>query len=300
MKNQGWPFALAAVLIAQMGTVVSRMVMEYLSPQTTAWTRTTIAMVIMFVIVRPSLRGLKARDWLLIVCLGVASMLMSIFFLAGIAYIPLGMAMSIEYLGPLTVAAASAKSKWSIFWLGVALTGVVLVTEPWQGTADVRGVLLILVAGALWATYIVLNQAAGDRFEGPRGIALSLPFASLAGSFVGIPGGITDMTWPVFAACILLGFLNPGLPFLCESVALRRMNRTAFGTLLALAPAVAAVLALIFINETLTPFQWGGVLIVVLAGIFSQRDSGRDTSASDTVKAALAAERANDPLTRVS
>jgi inner membrane transporter RhtA len=210
-----------------------------------------------------------------LVGLGVATGLMTIMFLAALERIPLGTAVAIEFLGPLTVAAVRSHSRRALIWPVLALAGVVLLTEPWQGTIDLIGIGFAALAALGWAVYILLTQRVGDRFTGIGALSFTIPVAAATAAIVGIPQASGELTWGIVVTAVGLALLLPVLPFALEMLALRRMTHTAFGTLMALEPAIGVVLGLLVLHQTPSPAQVVGILIVVLAGAGAQRGGRR-------------------------
>jgi inner membrane transporter RhtA len=157
--------ALAVPLIASVGAAG------------TAWLRLTAGAIILLIVARPPLRSIRRRDLPALLGLGIASGLMSIAFLAAIDRIPLGTAVAVEFLGPLTVAALRSHSRRALAWPALALIGVVVLTEPWTGAIDPVGVGFALLAGIGWGSYILLTQRVGDRFSGITGLSITVPVA---------------------------------------------------------------------------------------------------------------------------
>jgi inner membrane transporter RhtA len=196
-------------------------------------------------------------------------------FLAAIERIPLGTAVAIEFLGPLTVAAVRSHSRRALIWPAMALVGVVLLTQPWSGTVNLAGVGFAALAAVGWAFYIVLMQWMGDRFTGTGGLSLTVPIAALTAAIAGVPQAAGHLTWQVMLMAAGLAVLLPVLPFALELLALRHMNPTAFGTLMALEPAIGVVLGLVVLSQVPTGGQVVGIALVVVAGALAQRDGGR-------------------------
>jgi inner membrane transporter RhtA len=200
---------------------------------------------------------------------------MSIAFLAAIERIPLGTAVAIEFLGPLTVAAVRSHSARALAWPGLALVGVILLTEPWAGSVDLLGVAFAVLAGTCWAVYILLTQRVGDSFAGIKALSLTIPVAAATAAVFGIPQAAGHLSWGVLATGVGLALLLPVLPFTLEMLALRRMTPTAFGTLMAVEPAIGVLLGLIVLHQVPALVQIIGILIVIFAGAAAQRDGQR-------------------------
>ncbi len=261
-----WALAITAMLSVQLGSALSVNLIGTVGPAGTAWLRLTAGALIFLAIVRPPLRDVRRADVPVLLALGVATGLMSILFLAAIERIPLGTAVAIEFLGPLTVAAVRSHSTRMLTWPALALLGVVLLTEPWQGEINVAGVAFAALGATGWATYILLTQRIGDRFTGITGLAITIPIAAAAAAVMGIPQAAGHITPGILAAALGLALLLPVLPFALEMLALRRMTHTAFGTLMALEPAFGLLLGLVVLRQVPSWLQVLGIILVVSAG----------------------------------
>lgn len=276
-----WALALAAMLSVQLGSALSMPVMDTVGAGGTAWLRLSIGAAIFLVVARPPLRDVRRHDLPALLGLGIATGLVTIAFLAAIERIPLGTAVAVEFLGPLTVAAVRSHSRQALAWPALALLGVVLLTEPWRGDVNPAGIALAGLAAIGWATYIVLTQRIGDRFTGISGLSLTVPVAAVTAAVVGIPQSVGHLSPAVLAAAAGLAILLPVLPFAFELLALRHMTATAFGTLMALEPAIGVLLGLLVLHQRPSPIQLVGILLVVLAGAGAQRGGRRRPTAAD-------------------
>jgi inner membrane transporter RhtA len=274
-----WGLALAAMFSVQLGSALSVHLISAVGPGGTAWLRLSIGAVIFLVLARPPLRAIRRNDALALTGLGVTTGLQTIAFLSAIERIPLGTAVAIEFLGPLTVATAHARSTRSLTLPAAALAGVALLTEPWRGTVNPAGVALAAVAAIGWAVYILLTRRLGGRFAGTGALSLTVPIAAATAAVPGIPQAAGHLTLGVIAAAAGLAILLPVLPYAFEMLALRRMRPGAFGTLMALEPAIGLTIGLLVLHQTPTIVQLAGILIVVLAGAAAQRDGRRDRAA---------------------
>ena len=270
-----WGLAITAMLSVQLGSALSVDLIGAVGPGGTAWLRLSMGAIILIALVRPPLRSIRRQDVPTIIGLGLATGLMTIGFLAALEHIHLGTAVAIEFLGPLTVAALRSHRKRALLWPGLALIGVILMTEPWQGDFNARGVGLAAMAAVGWAVYILLTQRIGDRFSGIASLSMTVPIAAVAAAVVGIPQAIGHITPGILAAALGLAVLLPVLPFALEMLALRRMTPTAFGTLMALEPAFGVLLGLIILQQDLGIPQLAGIVLVVLAGAAAQRGGSR-------------------------
>ena len=270
------------MLSVQLGSSLSVHLISEVGAAGTAWLRLTAGGVIFIVVARPPLRSLRRRDAPLLVALGVTTGLQTVAFLAAIERIPLGTSVAIEFLGPMTVAAVHSRGHRALLWVGAAGVGVVLVTQPWRGSISWVGVGYAGLAAIGWAAYIVLTQRVGDRCSGLSGLAFTIPVAACTAALLGIPQAAGHLTVGAVATGVGLAVLLPVLPYSFELIALRRMTPTAFGTLMALEPALGVVLGLIVLHQKLSPIQMIGILLIVVAGAAAQRgEQYRPTAGGD-------------------
>lgn len=275
-----WTLAVAAMLIIQLVNALSVGLIDELGPAGTAWLRLTLGAVILVMIARPPLRRVRRRDLLPLVGLGAATALMMMAFLFAIDRIPLGTAVAIEFLGPLGVAAMMSGGRRALVWPGLALGGVVLLTEPWSGAVDPVGIGFAVLAGISWGSYMLLTQRVGDRFTGVSALSLTIPIAAVLAAPLGIPPLLGELTLPQLALALGLAALTPVISLGLEMLALRRMTHTAFGTLMSLEPAFGVFLGALLLAQRPTPLQIAGIALVVLAGAAAQRGGVRGDSAS--------------------
>ena len=270
-----WGLAVTAILSVQLGSALSVNMIEAVGPAGTAWLRLSMGAVILLVIGRPPLRSIRRPDVLPLLGLGVTTGVMTVGFLAAVEHIHLGTAVAIEFLGPLTVAALRGHNRKALAWPALALVGVVLLTQPWQGDFNLVGVAWAALAAVGWGFYILLTQRIGDRFTGIGALTLTVPIAAVAAAVVGIPQAAGHLSLDILAAAAGLAILLPVLPFALEMLALRRMTPTAFGTLMALEPAVGVLLGLLILHQQPSAVQVAGILLVVFAGAAAQRGGRR-------------------------
>lgn len=272
-----WALAVAAMSSVQLGSALSVQLIGAVGPAGTAWLRLSMGALIFLALARPPLRQVRRSDLAPLLGLGVATGLVTTSFLAAIERIPLGTAVAVEFLGPLTVAAVRSHSRRALVWPALALAGVVLLTQPWRGDIDGLGLAYAALAGVGWGTYIVLTQHIGSRFTGLSGLSITVPLAALTAAVAGIPQAAGHLTLGRVAAAAGLALLLPVLPFALELMALRRMTPTAFGTLMALEPAIGVTLGLLVLHQTPSVAQAVGITLVVLAGAAAQRGGSRGT-----------------------
>ena len=276
-----WMLATLAMLSVQLGAAISISLFDAAGVAGTAWLRITIGALGFVLIARPRYWKWSWRELRAPVLLGVVSAVMTLSFLAAIDLLPLGTVVAIEFLGPLSVAALHSRSRRALAWPALALLGVVLLTEPWQGTPSLLGIAFAAVAGVGWGLYIVITQHVGDRFAGVDGLAISMPVAAVLIAFVGIPQAWGHLTAQVMVVAVVSAILLPLIPWTFELYALRRLTKSAFGTLMSPEPAIALVIGAILLHQIPAIPQLVGIACVVLAGVAAERTGHRDDELPD-------------------
>jgi len=266
--------AIAAMACVQFGVAISFDLAPRVGAEAIVWLRLSWAALVLTAIARPP-RGSFTRSAVrTCVVLGLVTAGMSMLFMAAVMRLPLGTASALEFLGPLGVAVARGRGA-ARSWAGIAAAGVLMLTQPWQQTPDLLGVLLALAAAVCWAAYIVLTQRAGDAMTGTRALALSIPIAALVSTCIAGPWEFGRLSWSLVAIGLGLALLMPVVPFSLELLALRRLNTAAFGTLMSLEPAIAVIIGLVVLGQVPAPSGAVGVVLVVAAGIGAERTGAR-------------------------
>ena len=229
--------------------------------------RLLFATVLLLALVRPRWRGHSRRAWLTVIAFGVALGLMNYTFYGSLAHLPIGVAVTIEFIGPLTLAAALSRRWVDAVAVAAAAGGVVLISEalqtPWD-ELEKTGIALALLAGGFWAAYIVLSGRTGAEFPKLEGLALAMVVATL----VTLPFGVSSVpswTGETLVKGLGIAVLSSVLPYSLELLALRRMSARVFGILLSLEPAFAALAGLIVLGQVLSATQLLGMGLVVTA-----------------------------------
>ena len=171
----------------QLGSALSLPLIGEVGAAGTAWLRLTAGALIFIAIARPPLRQISAGDLPALAALGVTTGLMTIMFLAAIEHIPLGTSVAIEFLGPLSVAAARSHTRRALLWPALALIGVLLLTQPWRGEIELLGIGFAIGSAVCWALYILLTQHVGERFTGTRALSITMPISAATSSIVAPP-----------------------------------------------------------------------------------------------------------------
>jgi inner membrane transporter RhtA len=226
--------------------------------------RLFFAAAVLLLLWRPPLR-MNRRAYTVVLGYGVVLGVMNLCFYLALARIPLGIAVTIEFLGPLAIALAGSRRWLDAFWAVLAAAGVVLLMEG-GGDLDLVGVLFALAAGACWGLYILVGAALGRHTTEGNGLALGMAVAAL----VAVPFGVADsgtaliQPW-VLVAGIGVALLSSVIPYSVDLEALRKIPPRVFGILMSLEPAMAALIGFIVLEESLLWSQWVAVLCVVAA-----------------------------------
>lgn len=270
----GAGMAMASMLCVQLGLAASVGLIDVLGAEGTAWLRLGWAGLLLLVIVRPRLSQFSRPALRAGIALGVVTAGVTMLFMAAVERLPLGTASALEFLGPLGVAAWRGSGA-ARAWTGLAAVGVLLLTQPWNGEADLLGVAFALGAALCWAAYILLTQRVGDEVAGLAGLAISMPVAAVVATVVAGPGVVAHLTPELLVIGLGLAILLPVVPFALELLALRRLTTAAFGTLMSLEPAIAMVIGFLVLHQELGLLAVAGIGCVVAAGVGAERSGAR-------------------------
>jgi inner membrane transporter RhtA len=197
---------------------------------------------------------------------GVTLGVMNFSIYQSFARIPLGVAVTIEFLGPLAVAVAGSRHLRDLGWVILAAAGVVLLTRGAHGHLNLTGVLFAGLAGACWAAYIVLSSATGRRFAGSSGLAIAMVVAAVLITPPAVIAGGGAMFRPaILATGAAIGILSSVIPYRLELESLRRMPTRLFGVWMSLEPAVAALIGLVMLGQRLSAVEWLAIACVMIA-----------------------------------
>jgi inner membrane transporter RhtA len=266
---------LLGIVSVQLGSAVAKHLFSEVGSFGTVALRLFFAAAVLLLLWRPSLR-VDRRTWTVVLCYGVTLGLMNLCFYLALARIPLGIAVTIEFLGPLAVAIAGSRRWLDAFWAMLAAGGVVLLMEG-RGDLDLVGYLFALAAGACWGLYILVGAALGRRTTEGNGLALGMAVAALVAVPFGVADGGTALVQPwVLVAGLGVALLSSVVPYSLDLEALRKIPPRVFGILMSLEPAMAALIGLIVLQESLHVSQWIAVLCVVAASAGATRGAGTD------------------------
>ncbi len=260
----------------QFGAALATTLFDELGPSGTTLLRLVFAAAILVGLWRPDPRAYTSAQLRLAGLLGLVLGLMNLSFYLALDRLPLGVAVTIEFVGPLGVAVATSRRRTDLAWAALAAGGILLLANPGGSSIDPLGLAFILLAAACWAAYILLSQRAGPSFEGGRGLALAMVVAVLVPLVPGVIGGGGALLNPrllVLAAGV--GVLSSVIPYSLEFEALRRMPANVFGVLMSLEPGVAALAGFLVLGQALGPRELAAIALVVAASVGVTRAASR-------------------------
>ena len=244
---------LTGILSVQFGAAVAKQLFDQIDPTAMVWLRLVTSAVVLVALARPALRGRTRLDWGVAVAFGLSLGLMNWAFYQSFARIPLGIAVTIEFVGPLTLAVIMSRRARDLLWVGLAAAGVaVLGLEP--GSMNGAGVAFALLAGGAWAAYILLSARTGSRWPGLDGLAVASVVATLVITPFAVRAGGSDLLDPrVLALGAAVGLLSSVIPYSLELIALRTIPPRVFSILMSLEPAAAALAGVIVLAGAVEP-----------------------------------------------
>ncbi len=261
MLSVQWGAALAKSLFAEFGAL------------TVVYLRVTLAAILLLVFVRPALRALSRQQWKASVLFGVVLVSMNVAYYLSLERLPLGLCVTIEFVGPLAVALWHSHRALDFGWVALAALGIALL-NPFSGNIDPVGFILALFAGACWGLYIILGEKLGSVTPG----ALGLTIAMSVGGLLLTPVEITQVqSWtnilPALPFAIAIAVLSSIIPYSFEIEALRRLPPKVFGILMSIEPAFAAVIGYLVLGEQLTLWQCVAIGAVMTASFGAARSA---------------------------
>jgi inner membrane transporter RhtA len=261
----------AAIVSAQLGASLAKFLFASLGPLATVSLRSAFAAIVLLLVWRPHLRGRPRADLLAALALGLTLAGLSLSFYSALARIPLGVAMTLEFAGPLGLALAASRRRLDLLW-GVLATVGILVLSPIGGAVDPLGAALALLGGAFWAAYILLSARIGRTIPGGAGLAMAMAVTAVVTLPFGVAAGERVAADPgVLLTALAVAMLSSVIPFSLELEALRRMSVRVFGVLMSLEPAIAALVGLVVLGETLGVREVVAISLVVVASVGATR-----------------------------
>jgi inner membrane transporter RhtA len=256
---------LGGIISVQLGAAVAKQLFPAVGPAGAVFLRLAVGALILAAVARP--RAAVVRGHLgLALAFGAVLAGMNLSFYASLTRIPLGAAVTIEFLGPLVLAVLTSRRRRDVGWAILAGLGVAAVSWEGAGGLDPVGVAFALLAGAGWAGYILLSQRLGAAAPGLTGLAVAVAAGAIVSAVPGIAQGGSQLLDPrVLALGVAVGVLSSAVPYALEFLALRRLPAATFGILMSLEPAVAALAGLLILGESLRPVQITGIVLVCVA-----------------------------------
>ncbi|HRM12353.1 MAG TPA: DMT family transporter [Flavobacterium sp.] len=272
------PAVLFAIISVQSGAAIAKTLFPAIGAAGTASLRIGISAIILLAVYSPNLLKITPNQWKIVIPYGLSLGAMNLIFYLAIERIPIGLAVTLEFIGPLVVAVIGSKRLIDYLWVLLAAIGIVLIA-PWSNNGiDLLGVLFALLAGALWAAYIVLGTKVSKIMKGGDAVATGMLFASILIVPFGIlENGLTNLTPTFLYLGIALALLSSAIPFTLEMKALAQLPARTFSILMSLEPAAASIFAFIFLQEYLTFNEILAVVFVVIASVGSTITSKRTT-----------------------
>jgi inner membrane transporter RhtA len=262
---------LGGILSVQFGAGIAKDLFDEVTPTAMVWLRLVTSAVVLGLLARPALRGRTRDDWLVALGFGVSLGVMNWAIYQSFARIPLGLAVTIEFVGPLTLAMLGSRRARDLVWVGLAGLGVALLGFA-PGDLDLAGVAFALVAGAAWAAYILLSARTGRHWPGLDGLAVASVIATLLLAplaVISAGAGLVDLR--ILALGAAVGLLSSVIPYSFEITALRSIRPALFSVLMSLEPAAAALAGAVVLREFLTPSQLLAMACVVVASVGATR-----------------------------
>jgi inner membrane transporter RhtA len=261
-----------AVSSVQFGAAFAKSIFDEIGPGGTVFLRMLFAALVLCAIWRPRISGHSRRDIMLILLFGASLAGMNAVFYASLDRIPLGVAVTFEFVGPLAVAVFGSRRRLDLVWVALAAAGILLLSDFGGTDLDGLGVALALTAGAFWAAYILLAARVGQAFPGGGGLALAMAVAVVPLAPLGIAEGGSDLlvVW-ILAVGFAVAMLSSAIPYTLELEALRRLPAGVFGVLMSLEPALAATAGFIVLGEDLVAREIVAIMLVVAASAGAAR-----------------------------
>lgn len=263
------PYAalLGAIIVLCVGTSFAKSLFPLVGAEGTTAYRVGFAALILLLVWRPWRHPLPRGDLGRIVAYGAVMGLMNLFFYMAIRTVPLGLAIAIEFTGPLAVAVASSRKLIHFVWIGLAVLGLglLLPIDPGAKPLDPVGVGFACAAAVMWALYIILGKRTGHLHAG-RSVALGMTTAALIVAPVGIASaGVSLFDPKTMLLGLIVAVLSSAIPYSLEMIALRGIPKRSFGVMLSIEPAVGALAGLVILGEHLVASQWLAIGAIIAA-----------------------------------
>jgi inner membrane transporter RhtA len=271
---------IGAIASVQFGAALATKIFSRVGPAGAVMLRLVAASVLLSVIWRPAVGARSRRDLLLAALFGLVLAGMNLAFYEALNRIPLGVCVTLEFVGPLAVAVAGSRKRLDFAWVALAAIGIVALTRGGTHGLNVLGVVFALSAGGMWGVYILVNARVGRTFKDGGGLTIAMCVAALLVLPYGIADGGSELLQPhVLLVGAAVGALSSAIPYAFEMEALRRIATHVFGVLMSLEPAVAALAGFLLIGQGLSARELVGVGFVIVASVGASLTSRRATIA---------------------
>jgi inner membrane transporter RhtA len=259
--------AFGSILSVQSGAALATTLFDEVGPWGAVLLRSAFGALALLLLARGSLRPLRRPGFRDVVVFGLALAAMNLCFYASIDRLPLGIAVTLEFVGPLGVAVFGSRRRRDLLWALLAAVGIVLLSDGGGGGGiDALGAVLALAAGGFWAVYILTAARVGSSYPGLGGLAIAIAISALLVAPFGIAQGGADLLVPAtLAVGFAVGMLSSAIPYALELEALRRLPNAVFGVLMSLEPAAAAAIGFIALSQDLAPTEVIAIALVVTA-----------------------------------
>jgi inner membrane transporter RhtA len=260
------PAVLGAIVSVQAGAAIAKGLFPALGATGTASVRIGLSALILLAVNRPNFKNLNKAQWMAVIPYGLCLGAMNVIFYMSLERIPLGLAVTLEFIGPLLLAVSGSRRVIEFLWVLLAAAGIAFIA-PWsEKSIDLLGALLALLAGGFWAGYIVLGRRTSKILEDGQAVSIGMIFATMIVLPFGIAGGgLANFTPIMILSGSALALLSSAIPFTLEMNAMRKIPAQTFSILMSLEPAVAALCGLLFLHEKLSLYEWMAVALVVIA-----------------------------------
>ncbi|MDI2027922.1 EamA family transporter [Saccharopolyspora sp. TS4A08] len=264
-RGAGVALMSGSALSNQTGAAIGSLAFDTITPAGVVAVRQWIAALVLLATTRPRWREFTRAQWRLVLALAGVFAVINLALYSAVDRIGLGLAVTLEFLGPLAVALAGSRRRIDLACALLAATGVAVLMRP-EPTSDYLGMGLALLAAACWAGYILLNRALGRSLPGAQGTATACGLSGLVFVPIGIAVLLTHPpTGPALGFAITAGVLSSAVPFLCDALALRRVTAPLFAIVASLNPVLAATTGLLILDEHLDAAQWACIAAIVAA-----------------------------------
>ncbi len=263
------PAVLLAIISVQGGAAIAKGIFPFLGATGTATIRIVLSAIILGFAYRPNLKTITVTQWKLVIPYGVVLGAMNLSFYLSLAKIPLGLAVTLEFIGPLALAISTSRKALDFLWAIMASAGIFLIA-PWgeNSNIDLIGAGLALLAGAFWAAYIIIGGKVSQIMESGDAVSIGMAVAScVVLPFAFADGGLAQVNPKLLTLGLAIALLSSAIPYTLEMSALKHIPAKTFSILMSLEPAVAAICGILFLSEHLSIVEWLAIALVVVASL---------------------------------